>query len=384
MPAKRSVYLDGHATTPLDPAVWKRMKPFFETYYANAASPHEAGKIASRAVERARSQVAAMIGAEAKEIVFTSGATESNNLAIKGIAEANREKGRHIVTVATEHKSVLDPCRRLEQQGFKVTVLAVNRSGEMDLKELQSSLRADTVLVTVMAANNETGVIHPVSKIAEIVHQKGALFHCDAVPAAARLELNVKKLNVDTLSITAHKMHGPKGVGALFIRKTSSQVKLLPQLDGGAQEGGLRSGTLNVPAIVGFGEACSLAKKKLASETAQLAKLRDRLQSNLLSAFPEAEVHGSSQNRLPHNLNISLGVPSREIIAALKSVALSAGSACTSTSAEASYVLKAMGIAEEERQSAIRIGLHRFLSQADVDFASREIIRIVHKLRSGR
>lgn len=375
------IYLDNHSTTPLDPRVLKAMLPYFKERFGNAASrTHALGDEARAAVERARAQVAKLIGAEPREIVFTSGATESNNLALKGVAEAYRGKAWHIVTVATEHRSVLDACRRVEMEGFKLTVLGIKKDGQIDLEKLKKAITSQTIVVSVMWANNEIGTIQPIKEIAKITRKAGVLFHSDAAQALGKIPIDVKKTGVDLLSITAHKVHGPKGVGALYLRKTGSQIKMLPLLDGGGHEGGYRSGTLNVPGIVGFGEACRIYSESGKAERARLKLLRDRLLNQLRKGVPGLKVNGSLSNRLPNNLNVSLpGIDAHALMLQLKHVALSSGSACLSSSEEPSYVLKALGIPADLRRSSLRFGLSRFNTAQEVDRAVYGIIKVLRR-----
>ena len=375
------IYLDNHATTPVDPRVLKAMLPYLRERFGNAASRnHFFGFEASKAVEKARAQVAKLINAEPREILFTSGATESNNLALKGFAEANRGRGNHIVTAATEHRSVLDSCKRLELAGFKVTYLPVKPDGFLDLRRLKEAVTPKTILISVMLANNEIGVLQPLVEIGRFARAKGILLHSDAAQALGKIPIDVKKMSIDLLSITAHKIHGPKGIGALYLRKTGPQVKLLPILDGGGHEGGYRSGTLNLPGIVGFGEACRIYSERngLKKESLRLARLRDRLKDKLLKEIEGCRVNGSLEHRLPNNLNVSLdGIDAKALMAGLKELALSSGSACLSTSSEPSYVLKALGLSESLRRSSIRFGLGRFTTPAEVDRAASQVIRAV-------
>ncbi len=373
---RRTVYLDNHSTTPMDPRVFRAMKPYFQEKFGNAASlTHFFGAEAEKAVEKARGEIASFIGAQSKEIIFTSGATESNNLAIKGIAEAYREKGNHIITTAIEHKSVLDPCKRLALSGFKITSLGVDRQGRIHLNDLKKAIQKKTILISVQIANNEIGVIQPVAEIGKIAAARGILFHADAAQALGKIPIDVRRMGIDLLSLSAHKNYGAKGIGALFLRKA---VKMFPQMDGGGHEGGFRSGTLNVPGIVGFGEACRLSRKIMKMETQRISQLRDRLQKNILNKIPDAMVNGSLKNRLPNNLNLTFpGINAKDLIARLKGVAVSSGSACTATSIEPSYVLKALGIPETLRHSSIRFGLGRFTTSRDVDAAAQEIVRAI-------
>jgi cysteine desulfurase len=378
------IYLDNHATTPLDPRVLRAMLPFLKEKFGNAASrTHMPGLEAARAVEKARAQVARLINAEPREIVFTSGATESNNLAIKGANEALKKRGRHILTVATEHKSVLDPCKRLSFSGFQVTVLAVRPDGLVDLRVFRKAIRRDTVLVSVMLANNEIGVIQPIARMARLARERGALFHCDAAQAAGKIPVDVRRLGADLLSFTAHKLYGPMGVGALYVRKRGApQVPLLPLFDGGAHEGGLRSGTLNVPGIVGFGAACAIARRVLPAESRRLGRLRDRLCDKLSKGAPDRVVNGNRARRLPNNLNVSFpGVRADALMRKLPGLAVSSGSACLSTSPVPSHVLRALGMNDELARSAIRFGLGRFNTADEIERAAAHVINAVRVCR---
>ena len=380
----RRVYLDNHATTPMDPRVLKAMLPYFVHRFGNAASfTHSFGREALETVEKSRAEIARLIHCLPKEIIFTGGATESNNLAIKGAAAAGKKRGNHIITVSTEHKSVLDPCRRLEMNGFRVTYLPVGKDGRLDLRALEKAVRKETILISVMMANNEIGVLQPVSAIGRLAKAKGILFHCDAAQAVGKVPVDVKALNVDFLSFTAHKIYGPKGVGALYVRKTNPAARLLPQLEGGGHETGLRSGTLNVPGIVGFAKACEVCRLHLKREAIRLKALRDRLEKTLLKNLPGTVIHGNRLHRLPNNLNIGFeGVPAKHLIEALPHLAVSAGSACLSTSPEPSYVLKAIGVSDSLRRSSIRLGLGRFTKKEEIDVTIKEVTRAVRELRA--
>ena len=369
------IYLDYHSTSPLDPRVLKVMMPYLRGRFGNPASGHALGREAAAAVEKARVEVARLIGAEAREIVFTSGATESNNLAIKGVAQASASLRSHIITVVTEHKSVLDPMKRLSigvgaPRRVAPTYLGVGRDGLIDLDELERAITPRTALITIMAAHNEIGVIQPLAEIGRIVARKGVLFHTDAVQAAGRIPLDVKAMGIHLLSLSAHKFCGPKGVGALYVRKKNPRVNLLPLAEGGGQEAGLRSGTLNVPGIVGMGEACRLARIEGPRENRRLRVLRDRLLTSL-SQGTRCVVNGSLTRRLSNNLNVSFERP----VLPVKGVVVSAGSACLSTSPEPSYVLKALGVPENLRKNAVRFGLGRFTTKRDIDRAARAIIK---------
>ena len=377
--------MDNHATTPLDPRVLEAMMPYLTEKFGNSAScTHRYGWDAQAAVEKARKQVAGLIGAEPEEIVFTSGATESDNLAIKGAARANRERGNHIVTLAIEHHAVLDSCRRLEQEGFEVTYLPVQTDGVLNLAEFEQALSGGTILVSVMAANNEIGVLEPICAIGKICRDRGILFHTDAVQAIGKVPVDVEAMNVDLLSISGHKIYGPKGVGALYVRQDDPRLKLTPILDGGGHERGFRSGTLNVPGIVGLGEACEICRQEMPREPERLRVLRDRLMDGILSQLDGVHINGSLEQRLPNNLNLSfVGVDAESFLMALKDVALSSGSACTSASASdsPSYVLQALGVPEELAFGSVRFGLGRFNTPEEVDFAVDRVVEAVKGLR---
>jgi len=383
MAVKLPIYMDHHATTPVDPRVVEAMLPYFTERFGNAASRNHAfGWEAEEAVEQARKQVADLIGASAKEIVFTSGATESNNLAIKGAAEMYREKGTHIVTCVTEHKAVIDTCKRLEKYGSRVTYLPVQKDGLVNLDELRAALTDRTVLISIMAANNEIGVIQPLADIGAIAKERGILFHTDAVQAAGKVPFNVNDLKVDLAALSSHKMYGPKGVGALFVRRRNPRVLLSPAIDGGGHERGMRSGTLNVPGIVGFGKAAELCRLEMAEESKRLARLRDRLNQKLHEGLSEIYINGSMEHRLPHNLNISFAyVEGESLLMGINDVAVSSGSACTSASLEPSYVLKALGAGDDLAHSSIRFGLGRFTTEEEVDYVAAKLIAVVTRLR---
>ncbi|MBZ5579058.1 MAG: IscS subfamily cysteine desulfurase [Acidobacteriia bacterium] len=377
------VYLDHHATTPLDPRVLEAMLPYFGPRFGNAASrTHRFGWEAEKAVEHARRQVAALLGAEAREIVFTSGATESNNLALKGAAEALQGRGAHIVTLATEHRAVLDPLRHLERQGVRATVLPPRSDGRVDLDQIRDALQPDTALVSVMLANNEIGVVQPVHEIGALCRERGILFHCDAAQALGRLPIHVRDQNIDLMSLSAHKMYGPKGMGALYIRRQAPRVALTAQMDGGGHESGYRSGTLNVPAIVGFGAACEISAAEMQDEAERVGSLRDRLQSRLFSELDGVSVNGSQEYRLPGNLNVRFAsVEAASLLLALPDLALSTGSACSSATAGPSHVLQALGLTAAEARSSVRFGLGRFNTEEEVDFAAARVVQAVRQLR---
>jgi cysteine desulfurase len=377
------IYLDNNATTRVDPRVVEAMIPYFTEYFGNAASrSHPFGWAAEDAVDNARAQIARVIGADAKEIIFTSGATESNNLAIKGVAEMYEDKGDHIITVVTEHKAVLDTCKRLETLGKRVTYLGVRPDGLIDLNELRDAITDKTILVSVMAGNNEIGVVQPLKEIGEICAERGILFHTDGVQAYGKIPLDVNELGIHLLSCTAHKIYGPKGVGALYVRRRSPRVRLTSQMDGGGHERGFRSGTLNVPGIAGFGKAAELMLEEMATETPRLIALRDRLRNTIHDAIDEVYVNGSQESRLPGNLNMSFGfVEGESLLMGLKDVALSSGSACTSASLEPSYVLKALGVGDELAHSSLRFGIGRFNTEEEIDYVARRVIHEVSRLR---
>ena len=378
------IYLDYHATTPVDPSVLKAMLPYFCDRFGNAASrSHKFGWDADAAVERAREQAASLIRASGNEIVFTSGATESNNLAIKGVLHAHADRPRHVITTAIEHKSVLDTCRSLAAAGCRVTCLPVDTAGRVDPDDVRRAIAADTVLVSIMAANNEVGAIQPLAEIGAITRERGVLLHSDAAQAAGKIPLDVKTLGVDLLSFTAHKMYGPKGVGALYIRRRA-RVALAPILEGGGQERGLRSGTLNVPGIVGLGRAAEINAAELPVESARLGALRDRLYEALRTKVSGVGLNGSLERRLPHNLSVHFtGVAGESILLAVDDIALSSGSACSSGTVEPSYVLKACGIEDDLALSSIRFGLGRFTTEEEIDYAVEKVSAVIQHLRGS-
>ncbi|WP_175746126.1 IscS subfamily cysteine desulfurase [Burkholderia ambifaria] len=378
----RPIYMDYSATTPVDPRVVDKMVPFLHEQFGNPASrSHSYGWDAEQGVEEARAHVAALLGADPREIVWTSGATEGNNLAIKGAAHFYQGKGKHLVTVKTEHKAVLDTCRELERQGFDVTYLDVREDGLLDLDTVQQALRADTILVSVMLANNETGVIQPIAEIGAMCRARGIVFHCDAVQAAGKIPIDVNTLNVDLLTVTAHKVYGPKGIGALYVRR-KPRVRIEAQMHGGGHERGMRSGTLPTHQIVGMGEAFRIAKEEMAEESRRVGALRDRLLAGL-SMLDEVYVNGDLARRIPHNLNVSFNfVEGESLIMGIKGVAVSSGSACTSASLEPSYVLRALGRSDELAHSSIRFTLGRFTTEAEVDSVIAQVRDTVGKLRA--
>ena len=377
------IYMDNHATTPMDPRVLETMLPYFGKIFGNAASRnHQFGWEAEQAVDLAREQIAKLIGCTAKEIIFTSGATESNNLAIKGIAEMYREKGNHIITQVTEHKAVLDTCKKLEKQGYEVTYLPVQEDGLISIEALKAAITDKTILVTIMYANNEIGVIQPVQEIGKLCHEKGILFHTDAVQAVGKIPVNVQTDNIDVLSLTAHKIYGPKGVGALYVRRRNPRVQITEQINGGGHERGMRSGTLNVPGIVGLGKACEIAGEEMAAETARLTELRDYLRAKFEKALDYIHVNGNMDHHLPGNLNMSfVHVEGESLLMGINDIAVSSGSACTSATLEPSYVLKALGLGDDVAHSSIRFGLGRFNNKAEVDYVSDKVIKVVQHLR---
>ncbi len=380
---KLPIYLDHNATTPMDPRVLEAMIPYFTENFGNAASRnHSFGWHAEEAVDYAREQVAKLIGAEAKEIIFTSGATEGDNLAIKGVYEMYASKGNHIITCTTEHKAVLDTCKHLEKLGAEVTYLEVQPDGLVDLKELEAAMRPTTILVAIMYANNEIGVIQPVKEIAAIAKKHGALFFTDGVQAVGKIPVDVIADGIDIMAFTAHKMYGPKGVGALYVRRKNPRVKVTAQMDGGGHERGMRSGTLNVPGIVGFGKAAEIARTDMAADTERISKLRDKLE-NALKQIDESYVNGTPAHRLPHVSNISFKYVEGEglMMGFNKDIALSSGSACTSASLEPSYVLKALGLGDDLAHSSLRFGLGRYTTEEQIDFTIKAVTDTVLKLR---
>jgi cysteine desulfurase len=381
---KTPIYLDNHATTPVDPRVLAVMLPYFTEQFGNASSKNHAfGWEAEAAVDSAREQVAKLIGASSpREIVFTSGATESDNLAIKGVAQAYRERGNHIVTCATEHKAVLDSCKALEKQGFKVTYLRVQTNGVLDLQRLEESFTDKTILVSIMAANNEIGTIQPVEEIGRLTRKNGILFHSDATQAIGKIPINVDKMAIDLLSLTAHKVYGPKGVGALYVRGTHPRVKIMPMLDGGGHERGMRSGTLNVPGIVGLGIACELGQKEMGGEAERLMGLRERLRTGLVQQLEDVYINGDPVRRLPGNLNMSFAyIDGESLMMGLKEIAVSTGSACTSASLEPSHVLKALGLDDSLAHASIRFGVGRFNTAEEIEYTIGRVAEEVHRLR---
>jgi len=380
---KLPIYMDNHATTQVDPRVFEAMRPYFVEIFGNAASRnHSFGWQAEEAVEKARKQVAELIGATAKEIVFTSGATESNNLALKGVTEMYADRGNHIITAATEHKAILDTARHLEKDGVRVTYLPVLPNGLMDLDQLRGAITEQTILVSIMYANNEIGVVQNLREIGRIAGERGVLVHTDAAQAAGKIPIDVILDNIDLLSLSGHKMYGPKGVGALYVRRKNPRVQLTAQMDGGGHERGMRSGTLNVPGIVGLGAACAISKAEMPEESKRTAFLRDRLKDRLLADLDEAYINGTMDSRLPNNLNMSFAyVEGEALLMGVNDVAVSSGSACTSATLEPSYVLKALGAGDDLAHSSIRFGLGRFSTEEEVDYVAARVIDVVRKLR---
>jgi cysteine desulfurase len=380
---KLPIYMDYHATTPVDPRVLEAMLPYFTERFGNSASRNHAfGWEAEEAVETARKQVADLIGANPKEIIFTSGATEANNLAIKGAAEMYREKGQHIITCVTEHKAVIDTCKKLEKQGARVTYLPVHKDGRVNPEDVRAAVTDKTVLITIMTANNEIGVLQPVEAIGAVAKEKGVLFHTDAVQAVGKVPFDVNQAKVDLASLSGHKIYGPKGVGALYVRRRNPRVLLAEQTSGGGHERGMRSGTLNVPGIVGLGKAAELCRLEMAHDAERLGRLRDRLNETLHRQLDEIYVNGSMEHRLPHNLNISFAyVEGESLLMGISEVAVSSGSACTSASLEPSYVLKALGAGDDLAHSSIRFGLGRWTSDEEVDYVVEKLTSVVRRLR---
>jgi cysteine desulfurase len=383
MELKLPIYLDNNATTPMDPRVLEAMLPYFTEKFGNAASRnHSFGWVAEEAVDYAREQVAKLINADSKEIIFTSGATEGDNLAIKGVFEMYASKGNHIITCTTEHKAVLDTCKHLEKQGGQVTYLPVQPDGLIDLNELEKAITDKTILITIMYGNNETGVVQPVREISKIARKHGVLFFTDATQAVGKIPVDVLADGIDLMTFSGHKMYGPKGVGALYVRRKNPRVKVTAQMDGGGHERGMRSGTLNVPAIVGLGKACELCMNEMESEAKRLSKLRDKLESGLM-ALEEAYVNGNREHRLPHVANISFKYVEGEglMMGFNKNIALSSGSACTSASLEPSYVLKALGLGDDLAHSSLRFGLGRYTTEDQIDYTINAVATTVTKLR---
>jgi cysteine desulfurase len=380
---KLPIYMDHHATTPVDPRVFEVMRPYFTENFGNAASRnHSFGWRAEEAVEKGRLQIASLIGARPREIVFTSGATEAINLALKGVAERYGNRGNHVITWQTEHRAVLDTCRHLEKKGFRVSYLSVERYGLLSLENLKNAISAKTILISLLFANNDIGVVQPVAAVGKLAREKGIIFHVDGVQALGKIPLSVEDNQIDLLSLSAHKLYGPQGVGALYVRRGTQKVDLAPQIDGGGHERGRRSGTLNVPGIAGFGEACELGALGMTEEAARLQGLRDRLKDGLLSRLDGVSINGSLTARLPHNLHMSFsGVDGESLLLGLDDVAVSSGSACTTADPEPSHVLRALGIPSKLAQASIRFGLGRFNTEEEVDYVIEKVVKVVNRLR---
>jgi cysteine desulfurase len=376
--------MDNHATTPLDPRVLEAMLPFFTEKFGNAASRnHSFGWEAEKAVDDARRQIATLIHADPKEIIFTSGATESDNLALKGVVEMYREKGDHIVTSMTEHRAVLDTVKRLEKQGIKVTYLPVDKDGFVNPDDLNKAMTDKTILISIMMANNEIGTINPIAEIGKIAKARGVLFHCDATQGVGKIPVDVEAMGIDLMSFSAHKIYGPKGVGALYVRRKNPRVRLAPMIDGGGHERGMRSGTLPVPLIVGFGKACEICNQVMPEESKRLTELRERLKDGILKNLDEVYLNGHATKRLPNNLNLSFAyVEGESVLMGLKEIAVSSGSACTSATLEPSYVIRALGVGSDLAHSSIRFGLGRFNTEEEVDYVIRRVTETIQKLRA--
>jgi len=380
---KFPIYMDNHSTTPMDPRVLEAMLPYFVEKFGNAASRnHQFGWEAEEALEIARKQIAHLIHCDAKEIVFTSGATESDNLALKGVVEMYKEKGDHIITCSTEHRAILDTCKSLEKRGIKVTYLAVEKDGRVSPDAVRNAITDKTILISIMLANNEIGTIHPIAEIGTLAKEKGILLHCDATQGVGKIPVDVEALKVDLMSFSAHKIYGPKGIGALYVRKKGPRVRLVPQVDGGGHERGMRSGTLPVPSIIGFGKACELCEQEMPTESVRIAAMRDRLQAQIMKNLNECYLNGHPTERLPHNLNISFAyVEGEALLMGVKEIALSSGSACTSATLEPSYVLRALGVGSDLAHSSIRFGLGRFTTDEEVDYTATRMVAAVTRLR---
>jgi cysteine desulfurase len=383
MAIKLPIYMDNHATTPVDPRVVEAMLPYFTEKFGNSASRNHAfGWEAEEAVENARGQIARLINATPKEIIFTSGATESDNLAIKGIAEMYREKGNHIITQVTEHKAVLDTCKRLEKYGYEVTFLPVQKDGRIDLDDLRRAITPKTILISIMYANNEIGVVQPIAEIGKFAKEKGVFFHVDGVQAVGKIPVDVQKDGIDLLAMSGHKIYGPKGVGALYVRRKNPRVQLSAIIDGGGHERGMRSGTLNVTGIVGLGKACEICMQEMPQESERMRRLRERLKDKIFSELDEVFINGSMIHRLPNNINISFAyVEGESLLMGINDVAVSSGSACTSATLEPSYVLKALGVGEDLAHTSIRFGLGRFNTEEEVDYVVARVVETVNRLR---
>ena len=383
MALKLPIYLDHNATTPIDPRVLEQMMPYLTTAFGNAASRnHPFGWKAESAVETGREQIALLIGAQAKDMVFTSGATESNNLAIKGVAEMYRDRGNHIITCLAEHKAVLDPCHRLESLGYEVTWLRPDEYGMLSAQQVEQAIKPTTILISIMAANNEVGTINPVGEIGKLAKARGVMFHCDATQAVGKWPIDVEAMGIDLLSCSGHKLYGPKGVGALYVRRRGPRVRLVCQMDGGGHERGMRSGTLNVPGIAGLGAAAEICRSEMAQEDQRLTALRDSLHQQIAGALDFVKLNGHPTQRLPGTLNMSFAyVEGESLMMKMKDLAVSSGSACTSASLEPSHVLKSMGVGDDLAHSSIRFSLGRFNTQEEIDYAAAQVVRAVRELR---
>ena len=381
---KLPIYMDNHSTTPCDPRVVDAMLPYFTEKFGNAASRNHAfGWEAEEAVDQARKHVANLIHADAKEIVFTSGATESDNLALKGVVEMYKEKGDHVITSSTEHRAVIDPAKALEKKGIKVTYLPVDKTGRVDPDDVRNAITEKTILISIMLANNEIGTIHPIQEIGKIAKEKGVLFHCDATQGVGKIPVDVQALGVDLMSFTAHKIYGPKGIGALYVRRKAPRVRLVPMIDGGGHERGMRSGTLPVPLVVGFGKAVELCAQEMPTESVRTKALRDRLQDGIMDALEEVYLNGHPTERLPGNLNVSFAyVEGEALLMGVKEIALSSGSACTSATLEPSYVLRALGVGSDLAHSSIRFGIGRFTTPEEVEYTIDRMSKAVNHLRA--
>ncbi len=380
---KFPIFMDYHSTTPVDPRVLETMLPYFSEKFGNAASKNHAfGWDAEEAVAKAREQIAHLISCNPKEIVFTSGATESDNLALKGVAGMYREKGNHIITAVTEHKAILDTAKRLEKEGFEITYLPVDSEGLINLETLKAAITDQTLLISIMLANNEIGVIQPIAEIGRIAKERRVLFHCDATQGVGKIPVNVDEMGIDLMSFSAHKIYGPKGVGGLYVRRKKPRVRLLAMMDGGGHERGMRSGTLNVPGIVGLGEACAIAEREMAEEEQRLMKMRNELQNHIMNELDEVYINGHPEKRLAQNLNISFAyVEGESLMMGLKEIALSSGSACTTATLEPSYVLRALGVGSDLAHSSLRFGLGRFTTDAEIDYVGKRVVEAVTRLR---
>ncbi len=380
---KLPIFMDYHSTTPVDPRVLEAMLPYFTDKFGNAASKnHSFGWEAEEAVNQAREQIAQLISCHPKEVVFTSGATESDNLALKGVASMYREKGNHIITVVTEHKAILDTAKRLEKEGFSVTYLPVQQDGLIDLELLKSSITDQTILISVMLANNEIGVIQPIAEIGQIAKERGILFHTDAAQGVGKIPVNVDAMGIDLMSFSGHKIYGPKGIGGLYVRRKNPRVRIMAMMDGGGHERGMRSGTLNVPMIVGLGEACAIAEKEMIQEGLRLTQMRKKLQDHIMGELDEVYLNGHPENRLPQNLNMSFAyVEGESLLMGLKEIALSSGSACTTATLEPSYVLRALGVGSDLAHSSLRFGLGRFTTDEEIEYVGKRVVEAVNRLR---